>query len=88
MRPSILATEAMLPAPKACAGLARSKTTAMVNSRLEVPKNGILKMQYGLVVEFEESFLTAGDQAVFVVGKELRIKQTPPSSFVLFLVGR
>jgi hypothetical protein len=41
-RPSILEIEAMLPAPKACAGRARSKRMAMVSSAVAVLNDGIL----------------------------------------------
>jgi hypothetical protein len=43
LRPSIFATEAMFPAPKACAGVARRRRTAMVKRAAEVVlRSGIL----------------------------------------------
>jgi hypothetical protein len=40
--PSILAIEAIFPAPKACAGRARNRKMAIVNTAVEVLKVGIL----------------------------------------------
>jgi hypothetical protein len=48
--PSIFETLAMLPAPKACAGRAKSTRRAMVRMTVEVSDDGILVMFEGNVV--------------------------------------
>jgi hypothetical protein len=63
LRPSILDTEAIFPAPNACVGRARRRKMAIVSTVVEVLKDGIL-----LVRRCGEAPNDEGGEAVFEKG--------------------